>query len=231
MVDTRKKGKKTKTPRKIEKGRRFKECRELMGLTQMELAGEIPSDHRYISQIESGWAEASTDFVRRSAEVLKVRFEYLLCEDNFRTDADLRKARTGEKLNRIRISDTLENIGIYAGYFSLALCKRPGASPDRFLLTVAPHSDTAAQPGDYVCTADDYNYFASSVVNMIAAQTKFFLDTRCHKMTEQEYAEKKELDLKVIKEPGSYISNAKLIKALKDTDSMGLVDKVGEYLP
>lgn len=188
----------------FEKGRRLKECRKLMNLTQKGLGEKIGYSGKYIYHLESGRRKVSVNVARGAAEVLKVRLEYLLGEDDYRTEADLKKAVNQEAFNRMGITDVLESLGVYVGYFSPALRKDNDTQPDRFLIQIAPHSKIPMKPGDYVCSAADYNYFVSSVLNMIAAQTGFFLDTRCHKMTEQEYAEKKKLDLKLKRDPNYF---------------------------
>ena len=65
-------------------GIRLRECREEAGLTQKQLADEIHTTYQNISNIERGVRRLTADNARAAANVLGIRMEYLLCEDDFK---------------------------------------------------------------------------------------------------------------------------------------------------
>lgn len=70
-------------------GVRLKECREESHITQETLSIDTNYSIQTISYIENGKRGMSTEAARIFSKRLKVRMEYLLCEDNFKTYSDL----------------------------------------------------------------------------------------------------------------------------------------------
>ena len=68
--------------KKIECGKRLKECRLEAGITQKELADKINITYQSISNIECGKRSLTVENARSCAKILNVRIEYLLCEDD-----------------------------------------------------------------------------------------------------------------------------------------------------
>ena len=67
-------------------GVRLRECREAIGMTQKQLADAIHTTYQSISNIERGQRRLTVENARLSAHVLGVRMEYLLCEDDYKTE-------------------------------------------------------------------------------------------------------------------------------------------------
>ena len=59
-------------------GRRLKECRELIGMTQEELAGIVGVEKNHIARIERGSRACSIDLLVIFAATLHVSIDYLL---------------------------------------------------------------------------------------------------------------------------------------------------------
>ena len=59
-------------------GRRLKECRELIGMTQEELAQMVGVEKQHISRIERGSRACSIDLLVILASTLHVSTDYLL---------------------------------------------------------------------------------------------------------------------------------------------------------
>ena len=86
---------------------RLKQCIEESHMTQKELSERTSYTAQYISNIIHGKRNASSDALITFAKALNVRKEYLLCEDDYKTAEDERKA--------LRISD-IESIGSALSY-------------------------------------------------------------------------------------------------------------------
>lgn len=89
-------------------GKRLKECREAAGYTQSELAAAIEAlpdnngktrNDKHISAVERGERRLSIEYARLISQVLNVREEYLLCQDNFRTKEQEQKVLFGGLTN------------------------------------------------------------------------------------------------------------------------------------
>ena len=70
-------------------GKRLKECIKESGMTSKELAENCNYVPQYISQIINGKRNMSLQAAKSFAKVLSVREEYLLCEDDYKTDSDI----------------------------------------------------------------------------------------------------------------------------------------------
>ena len=83
------------------------------GKTQKEFAALIPINDKYFSAILNGRKDIIDDILKKIAEILEVRKEYLLCQDNYRTDTEL-IAITGitDRLNYHTMIDFLDVLGI-----------------------------------------------------------------------------------------------------------------------
>lgn len=53
-------------------GRRIKQRRKILGITQLELAEKIDVDAKYISRIETGTSNPSLNTVEKIADVMKI---------------------------------------------------------------------------------------------------------------------------------------------------------------
>lgn len=78
---------------KILFGRKIKECRKKLGLTQAQLAESVNVDDKHISCIESGKNFPSPDLIERLANALMLEpkdlFEFYYLQDNEDLKADL----------------------------------------------------------------------------------------------------------------------------------------------
>lgn len=72
-----------------EASKRLRECRKDSGLTQDQVAQKVYYTKQYISDLERGKRSISVDAARRLGKCLEVRMEYLLCEDDYKTIADI----------------------------------------------------------------------------------------------------------------------------------------------
>ena len=79
-------------------GKRVRECRKEAGFTQEKLALEIsllpenrdkPRSEKQLSYIERGKRPLSIEYARLLSKLLKVREEYLLCEDDYKTQGEI----------------------------------------------------------------------------------------------------------------------------------------------
>lgn len=77
-----------------EQGKRLRECRKACSMTQEELAEKTGYSIQHISKTENGKQRINADSARIYSKILKVRIEYLLCEDNFKTPSDYMKNLT-----------------------------------------------------------------------------------------------------------------------------------------
>ena len=74
----------------ITPGERVKEERKRRGLTQEELAERIKVPANYISMIETGSRHLTVDKAKKLSDVFApMRYQYLLCDDDFKTESDL----------------------------------------------------------------------------------------------------------------------------------------------
>lgn len=74
---------------KQEYGKRLKECITAVKMTQSQVAKESGFTQQYISNIIRGLKPMTVTAARTLSKVLNVREEYLLCEDNYRTDREI----------------------------------------------------------------------------------------------------------------------------------------------
>ena len=90
-------------------GKRLKECREICGFSQDQLAEAVENlidNHgksrsaKHISYLENGTRQMSVEYAILLAQALKVRPEYLLLKDNFRTEADRLAADASARLTK-----------------------------------------------------------------------------------------------------------------------------------
>lgn len=79
-------------------GNRVKECRKNAGMTQEEVVDAILSlpgnrdksrNSKQLSAIENGRRELSPEYAHLLAKVFGVRYEYLMCEDDYKTEKDM----------------------------------------------------------------------------------------------------------------------------------------------
>jgi len=92
-------------------GQRLKECRETAGITQEKLATATNYSVQTISYIENGKRSLSSNSARLFAKYLKVRMEYLLCEDNVKTIKDLHLSALSIQMKEHAISDAITGLG------------------------------------------------------------------------------------------------------------------------
>ena len=69
-----------------ELGKRLKECREEAGLAQWKLGMLASATTSFISAVECGRRRLSRQSAIKIAKVLRVRYEYLLGIDNYKTE-------------------------------------------------------------------------------------------------------------------------------------------------
>lgn len=72
----------------IEIGKRLKICRTLANMTQEKLSEAVDCSVQTLSLVENGKRGLSLELTRKLARQLNVREEYLLCEDDFKTQED-----------------------------------------------------------------------------------------------------------------------------------------------
>lgn len=82
-METQKKSDRTDTP-----GERLKAARKHAGITQQELADRVHIVKNHVSLIERGGRRLTEEMAAKSAEVLGVRSSWLLCQDEYMTEAD-----------------------------------------------------------------------------------------------------------------------------------------------
>ena len=84
-------------------GQRLKECRDIRGLSQDQLAEAVErlSDNRgktrsakHISYLENGVRAMSVEYANLLAQALNIRPEYLLLKDDFKTESEIIHALT-----------------------------------------------------------------------------------------------------------------------------------------
>lgn len=130
------------TEKMLLSGRRLQECRKEAQLTQQELAEKIealPSNNgrirseKHISAIERGERSLSEEYAMLISEVLYVRPEYLLGEDEFKTIA-LKCNTYNEKeiIKQNAINFLIRNLGYTKTY----------ASDERYMFVGIRSSDT-----------------------------------------------------------------------------------------
>lgn len=92
-------------------GKRLKECRTRMGYTQQELierVEELPENRgktrneKHLSSVERGIRSLSIEYATLLSKVLKVRKEYLLGYDNYRTGSDKSLASDHKFMNKYK---------------------------------------------------------------------------------------------------------------------------------
>lgn len=67
-------------------GKRLRKCIEEKNMKQKDVAAAAHFTEQHISNIVKGKCKLTTDTARALSKVLDVRMEYLLCEDNYKTD-------------------------------------------------------------------------------------------------------------------------------------------------
>lgn len=102
-----------KTQLNLNCGERLKQCLKEANLTQAELALTSGYTQQYISNIIVGKKPVTVKAASLFAKVLNVRQEFLLCEDDYKTEDELWSKRR-------KLFDTKENIALHllhlAGY-------------------------------------------------------------------------------------------------------------------
>lgn len=69
-------------------GERLRKCIEEKNMKQKDVAAAAHFTEQHISNIVKGKCKLTTDTARALADVLGVRMEYLLCEDDYKTKLD-----------------------------------------------------------------------------------------------------------------------------------------------
>ena len=69
-------------------GDRLRKCIEKRNMKQKDVAAAAHFTEQHISNIVKGKCKLTTDTARALSDVLNVRMEYLLCEDDFITDTE-----------------------------------------------------------------------------------------------------------------------------------------------
>lgn len=93
----------------MEIGTRLKSLRLEQDVKQNYLAKKCHCSVQLLSDIENGKRKLSTDIARKIATELHTRMEYVLCEDNYKTDTDFFIGTLDKKDNFISY---LEELGI-----------------------------------------------------------------------------------------------------------------------
>lgn len=92
----------------IEMGRRIKQCRSELKMTQEDLGNALNYTRQKISSMEKGESEATIDDIRRMAKVFKCDIGYLVGEYSEKTrqitDVVSETGLTGEAANELRIA-------------------------------------------------------------------------------------------------------------------------------
>ena len=109
-------------------GERLKECREAAGYTQEELINKImllpenrgkERNEKHISSVENGRRPLSIEYARLISKVLKVKEEYLLGKDDFKTESDEADSYTKEwSERRSCIKFLIQSMGYVEEYAS-----------------------------------------------------------------------------------------------------------------
>ncbi len=111
---------------KVARGYRLRECRHERGMTQSQLAEAVDSlpenrstrnrSSQHIGRIERGDSILTRDYAHLLAQALEVREEYLLCEDDYKSVTDFKKATLKEEAEREDADFESEVEEIYSQY-------------------------------------------------------------------------------------------------------------------
>lgn len=105
-----------------QQGARVRECREMRGLTREELVeqiellpenGSAPRSEKQIYYIERGDRPMSAEYSRLLSKALNVREQYLLCEDDYKTQSDIFASIAKTKTSK---RELIENLLTLHGY-------------------------------------------------------------------------------------------------------------------
>lgn len=102
-----------KHTKNIECGLRLKDCRKNKGLTQEKLATLSNYSVQTVSYIENGTRNMSREAAHAFSQILEVREEYLLCEDNSKTIEEKFAFESYETFKAEQIEKALHSIGCW----------------------------------------------------------------------------------------------------------------------
>lgn len=158
---------------KTEKGKRLKACRQAAGLTQEVLAEIVNVNPKYLSQVESGRRQLSTEAARAIGKALDVRFQYLIGEDDFMTEeAAAREIVQHQSAMRVWLNSL--------GYDIHA---RKGSCP-AFISEV--HSGNRKGAAVYSCDPEDMQYCLDSIISHAEMEIRHLIESRCRPAAAQD---------------------------------------------
>ena len=143
-------------------GLRLKDLLKENKMTQVDLAEEADYTEPYISNMINAKANLSPTSAKKFAEILKVRQKYLLCEDNYKTEADFERAEQRKIINNFRNKIIIDNIESIVTTISLNL-----------------------EAQNYGCSIseNDLAEFQQDITDYIQMRTEKWLLPRCNKIS------------------------------------------------
>ena len=138
-------------------GLRLKECRTNAHLTQQELSDSSNFSKQHISYIECGKRGMSYEAASTFAKILSVRKEYLLCEDDYKDDAEEQK----DSLDwRCEIENTLHAFLVQLGRYVEKRATYKNLETDELIVVDDKHGFPEPPPGyhnELLCRELDNN--------------------------------------------------------------------------
>lgn len=202
-------------------GERLAQCRNKKGMTQKELGKMVYVTGQHISNVERGVKPMSLELARALSKLFGVREEYLLGEDDSPTESEKDWALRSSQHERNSLFEAFEQLGYLFAPFEKAKTLNGSEVPKRIMIYGNKYSDYPEK--EFVCEAEDFNYLSASILNLIKAQMNFFLESKCHEMTDEEKQEEQELRLQEyadkhgvsrasvsVTESGVYLINGKI---------------------
>lgn len=171
-----------------EQGKRLKECRKEKGMTQEQLAKDVGYTVQAINYIENGKRRLSTDSAFLLSKALDIRYQYLLCEDDYKT----LKNMYSESIEFDMREKTFENAIAEQGYLPMAVLGEPlGTVYDELyeeadtLYEVKKYIILTAEETYVECSEKEYNTLIDEIYDYIGFRLKKFTST-CKKASDSD---------------------------------------------
>lgn len=174
-------------------GERLAQCRNKKGMTQKELGKMVYVTGQHISNVERGVKPMSLELARALSKLFGVREEYLLGEDDSPTESEKDWALRSSQHERNSLSEAFEQLGYFFAPLEKNKTSEGTEAPERIMIYRAKHSGHSEK--EFACGVEDFNYLSASILSMAKAQIDFFIESKCHEMTEEEKQEEQELRL------------------------------------
>ncbi len=141
----------------LKSGKRVRECRIQLTnenilngkyeiITQEKLAEAIDCSTNQISYIECGRRKLSLGLARSMASIFHVRPEYLLGEDDFRTEEDIRSCQNDMRIKDMQAAlNYLRSLGLYLIPYNILYCSVTGLFKNLSILTPYIQKDALEQ--------------------------------------------------------------------------------------